>query len=342
MSKSPLVSFVVLSFNYEKYIRDTIESILSQSYENIELIIVDDGSSDNSVKILQSIEDPRVRILYNQVNLGARASFARAIEHVAGDWIAVVDSDDKIDTTRTQICLDYLDRNPEIDVMGTWVIPVDADGASSPDLAWVSEWFNQEFDFSNLDNWLARNHLCHSSTMVRAKLRKDFEPADATLARTGDYYFWTSILRRGAKFMLVPQRLTYMRVHPGGVTHGDPFRAFLEISYIVCKNVVPTLIKEGKTDSWYFLIDWWCNSPQVEKLDDIQFSNIFAQLLKPRVFKNFAEFQEKTALRDAYRRPLLRSKSHRDLATRIRNGGLFSKIPPVDTKTYLQLSRTLS
>ena len=253
----------------------------------------------------------------------------------------MVDSDDKIDTTRTRICIDYLAQNPEIDVIGTWVTPIDENSASSPDLQWVSDWFNQEYDFSDLDNWLARNHLCHSSTMVRAKVRKDFEPADSTLARTGDYYFWTSILRKGARFKLVPQRLTYMRVHPGGVTHADPLRSFLEISYIVCKNVIPALIRDRKIDSWYFVMDWWCNSPQLVNLDAIQLVNIFAQLLNPGRFKSFGDFDSKTASPNTRRRLPIFSAVHREVATRVRNGGLFSKIPKVETRTYHHLSRVL-
>ena len=89
-----LVSIVMPSYNTEKYISQSISSILSQTYKNWELIIVDDYSEDNSVKAIQSFNDPRIRLLQNHKNLGAAISRNIALREAQGKWIAFLDSDD--------------------------------------------------------------------------------------------------------------------------------------------------------------------------------------------------------------------------------------------------------
>lgn len=96
--KLPLISFVVTSFNYENYVIKTLESIKNQTYENIEIVVVDDKSSDNSVaKINEFIEknkDISIKLIENPENLGQMASMQAAIESANGQFVSFVDSDD--------------------------------------------------------------------------------------------------------------------------------------------------------------------------------------------------------------------------------------------------------
>lgn len=89
-----LVSVVMPSFNTEKYIKDAIDSVLRQTYNNIELIVVDDCSTDNSVDIVKKYDDPRIQLIVNKCNKGAAFSRNIALKKSKGEWIAFLDSDD--------------------------------------------------------------------------------------------------------------------------------------------------------------------------------------------------------------------------------------------------------
>lgn len=89
-----LVSIIMPSYNTASYIKDSIKSVLNQTYDNWELIIVDDCSSDNTDEVLAEIDDPRIRVYKNEVNSGAAISRNRALKEAKGQWIAFLDSDD--------------------------------------------------------------------------------------------------------------------------------------------------------------------------------------------------------------------------------------------------------
>lgn len=90
-----LISVAVCTYNGEKFIREQLDSICNQTYHEIEIIICDDGSTDHTRKILEDYRrDNRVRIEYNETNLGAYANFEKAIRLCKGEWIAVSDQDD--------------------------------------------------------------------------------------------------------------------------------------------------------------------------------------------------------------------------------------------------------
>ena len=89
-----LVSIIIPVFNREKTIGESIKSILEQTYSNFELIIVDDHSNDNSIKVAKSLNDPRIKIISHKVNKGACAARNTGIEKASGKYIAFNDSDD--------------------------------------------------------------------------------------------------------------------------------------------------------------------------------------------------------------------------------------------------------
>lgn len=100
MLKLPLVTFIVTSFNYEKFILRTLESIKNQSYRNFEIIIVDDCSQDNSTEIIEQFisenQDLKITLLKNETNLGQLASMLKGLKIAQGQFISFIDSDDII------------------------------------------------------------------------------------------------------------------------------------------------------------------------------------------------------------------------------------------------------
>ena len=121
------VSVVMSVFNQERYLPSAIESILNQSYTDFEFIIVNDGSNDSSNNIILSYKDKRI-ILIEQENTGLPAALNLAISKAKGDFIARMDSDDIADPSRIKKQLEYLNKNREIDLIGSSVRIIDENG----------------------------------------------------------------------------------------------------------------------------------------------------------------------------------------------------------------------
>ncbi|MBR2986562.1 MAG: glycosyltransferase family 2 protein, partial [Clostridia bacterium] len=106
-----LVSVIMPNYNSEKYIKETVESVLQQTYSHWELLFIDDASTDGSLAIAKSFHDPRIRILQNPSNMGAAATRNVGIEAARGKWIAFLDSDDLWHPEKLSTQLGYMVEN---------------------------------------------------------------------------------------------------------------------------------------------------------------------------------------------------------------------------------------
>jgi glycosyltransferase involved in cell wall biosynthesis len=118
MKKKPTVSVVMSVYNGEKYLRDSIESILNQTYKDFEFIIIDDGSTDRSKQIIQSYSDKRIRLISRE-NRGLVSSLNEAIGLARADYIARQDDDDVSMPTRLQKQYKFIQENPAYGLVGT-------------------------------------------------------------------------------------------------------------------------------------------------------------------------------------------------------------------------------
>lgn len=114
----PKVSVIMPIYNAEKYISFAIDSILEQSFENFELIMIDDCGEDGSIDIAKRYDDPRITILKNDGNQGIAYSRNRGMDSAKGEYIALMDDDDVAPNNRFELEVSYLDKHPEIDVLG--------------------------------------------------------------------------------------------------------------------------------------------------------------------------------------------------------------------------------
>jgi glycosyltransferase involved in cell wall biosynthesis len=116
---NPLVSVVIPVFNSEDFITDCLNSICRQSYSKLEIVIVDDASSDRSLEKIQLFSDSRIRVLKQSENLGLAASVNRGIRESNGSFIARMDADDVSMPDRIEKQVNFLNANPEVDIVGT-------------------------------------------------------------------------------------------------------------------------------------------------------------------------------------------------------------------------------
>lgn len=118
---SPMVTVLMPVYNAEKYIREAIESILAQTFTNFEFLIIDDGSIDNSVEIVRSYTDPRIKLVQNDGNFGITYSLNRGIRMSRSELIARMDADDISHPERLERQISYLEQFPDCALLATWV-----------------------------------------------------------------------------------------------------------------------------------------------------------------------------------------------------------------------------
>lgn len=124
----PLVSVIMPAYNAEKYIGEAIESILAQTYADLELVIIEDCSSDSTLEVIRGIKDERIILAENDVNRGIAFSTNRGIAMSKGKYIALMDDDDVAAADRISLQANYLEEHAEIDILGGWTETIDAYG----------------------------------------------------------------------------------------------------------------------------------------------------------------------------------------------------------------------
>lgn len=119
LTNQPLVSVLMPVYNAEAYIAASLQSLLEQEYSRLEIMLVDDASTDQSVDIVQSFNDPRIRIVKNTENIGLAASLNKAIGLSTGFFLARMDADDIAHPERISRQVQFMLNHPEVDVLGT-------------------------------------------------------------------------------------------------------------------------------------------------------------------------------------------------------------------------------
>lgn len=292
MTDAPLLSYIVLSYNYEHYIGQTIRSILAQGVQDFEVVVVDDASSDASCAVVEGFGDPRIRLLRNERNLGGAGSYNKAVLAARGTWLVNLDADDWIEPGKAEAQLDFAARQPSLDVIGTWVRFHGADGQPHPDRGRYEPAVNTTADMNRVASWIGRNHLCRSSTMVRraAHLRVGLDDTD--MVRAPDYELWTRFLAQGSRIAVVPEVLTCYRLHARGVTHADPTGTLLELSWAMRRNLLPILDARGVWGELHAILDWMGSDLTLASVPARQRERLFGLMVTDAPIAGYRQFRE--------------------------------------------------
>lgn len=189
MQTEPLVSVLLPVYNAASYVQEAIESILRQRYRNFELIVVDDGSTDESGRVIQTITDPRIRV-FRQPNQGLSAALNRAIEMAQGVYLARQDADDLSLPRRLDRQVEFLEAHPKVGMVGTWA-EVRTDTPRS-DNVYTPPTDNRLLKFELLFD----NPFVHSSVMVRKHVLVCVGAyTQEASVRAEDYDLWSRIMR---------------------------------------------------------------------------------------------------------------------------------------------------
>ncbi|WP_151750514.1 glycosyltransferase family 2 protein [Acinetobacter sp. TUM15131] len=200
-----MISIGIPIYNAEDYLEDAIKSVLAQSFKNFELILIDDGSTDNSLAIAKSFNDPRIRIYTDGTNKKLPFRLNQIIQLAKYDYIARMDADDLMDVDRLKKQFEYLKNNPGIDLVTTGMYSIGKHneilGKRIPN--------NKMMTASEILGGIT--NLLHASMLARKEwcLRNPYR-VDNALAE--DYELWLSAaIKKDLKYNVIQEPLYYYR-----------------------------------------------------------------------------------------------------------------------------------
>lgn len=206
-----LISVILPVWNGERFIKDSITSVLNQTYKNLELIIVDDGSTDSTKSIIDSFSDTRIRYIKKE-HSGISDSLNLGIEKSLGELIARMDSDDIMYPNRLSSQIKYLNIHPEVDIIGTgfeWGNEKDPKEYYRPKTGKVL--LNELLTFGN--------KLGHSTIMFRKKSLQKIFPDNIIYESyyngAEDYKLWITSILKGLEIHNMSEPMMYYRQHEG-------------------------------------------------------------------------------------------------------------------------------
>jgi len=224
-----LVSVVLPVYNGEKYLTEAINSILCQTYSYFELVVIIDGSKDNSLAVAESFQDARIKIFVNEVNLGLVGALNRGLDNCNGEFIARMDQDDISLPDRLSKQVYFLERNADIDIVGSMA---------------------RSFGFENSIRETPRtdqeikiqlyfqNPFCHPSVLMRASI---FENKDKRYSPDfkdiEDWALWHDLSLHGHKMANIPEVLLKYRISGQSTTPNASHIRELQYSNVYRKTL---------------------------------------------------------------------------------------------------------
>ena len=224
MENTPLVSVLMTAYNREKYISEAIESVLASTYENWELIILDDGSHDATVKIAKSFQsqDPRIKVYANEVNLGQFKNRNKIVDYAEGKYIKYLDSDDLIYPHGLELLVFYMEQFPQADY---GLCSLDQDNSRmfpfqlSPQETYYRHFIEKKSVF----------HKAPLSSIIKTETFRKLGgfPHEAV---SGDFAMWCE-LSLSSNVVLMPKGIVWYRTHAEQEMQKTRDSVFVEFEY---------------------------------------------------------------------------------------------------------------
>lgn len=208
----PKITVLMSVHNGEKYLRQAIESILDQTFNNFEFLIINDGSADSSKEIIFSYNDPRINYVENETNIGLTKSLNKGLKLAKGEYVARMDADDVSLPQRLEKQLNFMENNHGIGVMGTWCYVIDAENNI------IGSIRNHSNHPRIMGSLLSENQMVHSSIIYRKNVLEGAGGYDDNVSTAQDY----ELLLRLSEVTKLANYTEFLhkwrRDTPGGIT----------------------------------------------------------------------------------------------------------------------------
>lgn len=208
---NPKVTVLMPVYNGEKYLRPAIESILNQSFTDFEFLIINDGSTDSSVKIIESYNDPRIRLIHNDHNLKLIATLNKGFELARGEYLARMDCDDVSLPDRLLKQVNFMVTHPEVGICGTRARVITQDGTLLK-----RKRLNYPAGYSAQKYAWRPSPIIHPTAFIRNSVFKKFK-YDPNYIHAEDYELWMKASRETVLYNLKEYLFLY-RIHSTSIT----------------------------------------------------------------------------------------------------------------------------
>ena len=230
---NPLISVCIAVYNRQKFIRAAIESVLNQTYQNFEILIIDVGSTDNSVSIIESIADSRIKLFKNESNKGVVYTRNRYLELASGAYIAILDSDDSWLPEKLEKQLHFFSFHQDYGICGTTARKEYENGK-------MDIWKYPTTDSEIRARLLWGSAMIHSSLMFRKKIKDEHNfKYDCTIKQAEDYDFIRQFVSV-AKAYNIEEVLTRYAVHENQFTSEakeEQVSESIKVAYRYCEDL---------------------------------------------------------------------------------------------------------
>ncbi len=229
------ISVVTAVYNGQDYLEEATGSILNQTFQHFEYIIVNDGSHDKTKYILDRIKDPRVKVIHLKKNNGAAYALNRGINEARGKWIALQDADDISSKLRLQRQLQYINSDPSLVAVGSLVKCITGkERIEQGHLIFEESFFNHKSDFKN--HQFFRTPICNGSGLFLKKAYEKTGGYDPAFKIAYDYDLWTRMFEVG-EISRVPEVLYQYRIHKKSLAHSNKLNTIKEVLISTFKNI---------------------------------------------------------------------------------------------------------
>lgn len=237
---APVISVVIPAYNAEKYLVQSVESILTQTFTDFELLIIDDGSTDKTLEIANGFTDPRIRVIKNPHNLGIPKTRNIGWQEAGGDFIANQDADDWSHPERLEKQLAFMHENPQVAMSSTNRNLVDEHGNSQSQRAMPASptWVSMKM----------RNEIVCTSVMIRKSILDEFGGYNECFDMAEDYELWLRIIKKHP-IANMPEHLINIRVHSQSTTAKDSYA--LVNWHTLAKAVTCNLVTQANVKRYY-------------------------------------------------------------------------------------------
>lgn len=219
----PKVSVLMPAYNAEKYISEAIDSILNQTFEDFEFIIINDGSTDRTKEIILEYGDPRIVLLENEKNSGIVVTLNKGLDVAKGEYIARMDADDIAVPERLQIQVIYMDKHPEIGVLGTGLKKF------GDEINEEKRFFSQKPDILKAELLFA-TCIAHPTVVMRKDVLDAFHIRyEIDYAGAEDFLMWWRLSQK-TQIATLPDILLNYRIHKSQITHdkGEKYKILMD------------------------------------------------------------------------------------------------------------------
>lgn len=239
---NPIISVVMVFYNAEQYINEAVQSVLKQSFKDFELLLIDDGSKDQSVRIVEGYEDDRIIIIHKDHDYIASLNYG--LELAQGKYIARMDADDIMHPDRLFVQYHLMEDKPWIDFCSSWCTFFEEKTGKEV----LHKGFSGEIK-DPLVSLLHKNIFIHPTIIFKTEFLKKNNLKYKHYNYAEDYKMWVEAAKLGAKFYIEPQSLLFYRCHEQQVSttkSEEQIKTSFRIKEEIIDCLLPNLPKELK------------------------------------------------------------------------------------------------